>query len=338
MINYNAGVNNGFQPLNLKNDEPETELPREQKEDDQSGSSAVSRLVDAAYEGLKDVKLPASVQAVLSSLPSLDIFGAEAGFGFGGSDSGKHLSPVEKDHSPGAKQRAEADLWGAKPDTAVCPDACQQPPDVGNCYFVAAMASLAKMNPQAIKDMIKTNDDGTYTVKFPGIDQPITVGKPTAEEIARVGGKSEHGTWPLILMKAYGAYHGGGARGDLDGGDGGSAFSAGIRALTKGEQFLSGVGKRTEMHSASGWDQILSDAMKNKQVVVICTDKSPFSSATRDNYYRGHAYSVLDYKPNPANPEQGMITIRNPHMGSKPMTISVQEFKANFGQVSIAKR
>lgn len=289
-------------------------------------------LVDEAYKPEDAMKLPAQTlpQKLSDLLPDFSI-------GYGGSD--KHRSPVEADHSPEAAEKAGKALWGktGDPSQAIKPEACVQPDGLGNCYFVAALTSLAKQNPNAIKDMITTNADGTYTVKFPGIDQPITVGKPTPEEIARVHGLSEHGSWPLILQKAFGAYYGGGPGGDLDGTDGGSMFSAGITTLTRGEEY-EGVGKRTEMHSAGGWDEILTDAMRNKQVVTISTDYHPWRDQTRDGYTRQHVYSVLDYQPNPQNPSQGLVTIKNPWYGHAPHQITVEQFKANFGQVSISKR
>jgi hypothetical protein len=38
--------------------------------------------------------------------------------------------------------------------------------DVGDCYFLASLAALAHFRPQVIRDMIKDNNDDTYTVFF----------------------------------------------------------------------------------------------------------------------------------------------------------------------------
>jgi hypothetical protein len=38
--------------------------------------------------------------------------------------------------------------------------------DIGDCFFLSSLASLAQRNPQAIEDMIKSNGDGTYSVRF----------------------------------------------------------------------------------------------------------------------------------------------------------------------------
>lgn len=37
---------------------------------------------------------------------------------------------------------------------------------IGDCYFPAALASIAHSDPQAIENMITDNEDGTYTVRF----------------------------------------------------------------------------------------------------------------------------------------------------------------------------
>ncbi|MBM4319575.1 MAG: hypothetical protein FJ125_06370, partial [Deltaproteobacteria bacterium] len=37
---------------------------------------------------------------------------------------------------------------------------------LGDCYLVAALAAVAKTDPEIIKNMIKDNGDGTYTVSF----------------------------------------------------------------------------------------------------------------------------------------------------------------------------
>ena len=37
---------------------------------------------------------------------------------------------------------------------------------MGDCYFIAAMGSIADTDPQAIENMFIDNGDGTYTVRF----------------------------------------------------------------------------------------------------------------------------------------------------------------------------
>lgn len=109
-----------------------------------------------------------------------------------------------KNHSAAATEN----LYGnaGNPLQSICPEAVEQG-HVGDCFFMSATLSLASKNPQAIRDMIRDNEDGTYTVTFPGApDRPITISKPTPAETAIYGASTEHGTWPAVLEKAFGEY------------------------------------------------------------------------------------------------------------------------------------
>lgn len=226
---------------------------------------------------------------------------------------------------------------------AISPEACVQPYGIGNCYFVAAMASFAKVNPQGIIDMVKANDDGSYTVKFPGASESVTVDHPTDAELDQVGGLSKYGVWPVVLMKAYGKYCGN-TEGKMEGADGGSAFSAGVRVFSpKGVSYL-GVGYMLPLMSWSSMDAELKAALKPENPrdaipVTASTSKSPFSDTTVDGFVRSHVYSVLDYEHNSQNIKQSKVTVRNPHGGANAVkVITLEQFYNNFLQLSVAKR
>lgn len=78
--------------------------------------------------------------------------------------------------------------------------------DIGDCYLLAAMYSIARQNPQAIHDMMKDNGDGTVTVRlFSRNDQTnqlepnyITVEKSIPEGEMH----AEDTPWVQILEKA----------------------------------------------------------------------------------------------------------------------------------------
>ncbi len=89
---------------------------------------------------------------------------------------------------------------------SIKPEAVRQG-HVGDCYFLAGLASMAAVDPKAIDTMIKTNADGTYTVTFPASPkEPITVKAPTDSELSIYAAPSEFGTWVPIVEKAYGEY------------------------------------------------------------------------------------------------------------------------------------
>lgn len=83
---------------------------------------------------------------------------------------------------------------------------------LGDCYLMASLAALAAANPQAIKDMIISNQDGSFTVRFfnekTGKAEYVIVRK---EDLAlnKSGNPlyAEYGDngelWPAIIEKGY---------------------------------------------------------------------------------------------------------------------------------------
>jgi hypothetical protein len=71
---------------------------------------------------------------------------------------------------------------------------------------MARLSSLASTNKgrDEIQKMLTENSDGTFTVKFPGADKPITVNKPTPAELALYNTPDSHGIWASVIEKAYG--------------------------------------------------------------------------------------------------------------------------------------
>jgi hypothetical protein len=302
--------------------------------------TALGSLADSSWQQFKNAVEAHAPNLRLSDLVPFSIdFGSEK---VAGRAEQRRLDEAEK----AAKvKEATQRLYGEFKDplAAIKSDACIQPKGVGNCYFVAALASLAKVNPEAIKDMISVNDDGKYTVKFPGATSAITVDPPTSDDLKRVGGATKYGEWSLILQKAYGKYCGGGKT-DLDGADGGSVLSAGLRVLCKNGVNNEGLGQMLPLMSWNSMDGALRNAVspanpKDALPVTVSTLKSPFSDKTKDGFVRAHVYSVLDYKPDAQNLQQGKVTVRNPWGGADAVReITLQEFSDNFMQLSIPLR
>jgi hypothetical protein len=82
---------------------------------------------------------------------------------------------MEIDESEEERQRVDEDVksgvisqkrvFGTLFVNGVSPDDVAQG-GIGNCYFLAALATIAAQCPATIQDMIKDNGDGTYTVRF----------------------------------------------------------------------------------------------------------------------------------------------------------------------------
>lgn len=241
-----------------------------------------------------------------------------------------------------------------EPLRSIVPDAVKQPFGVGDCYFEAALASLASINPQMIKNMIKENKDGSFTVTFPGAPkEPITVQRPTQAEVAFYGGESKCGAWPWVLRKAYGKYCNqhfwrrditnlSGPRTDVEGLDGGSSYDAGIRMLTgHGVSKLYAKSAKFDVVQQE-LDKAINSGDPEKRVIVTASTRSLGPKHTADNFTAGHDYSVIAFKPNKSNPAEAQITLRDPVAsdggGTGTRTISLQKFKANFYTLDLEKK
>jgi hypothetical protein len=66
---------------------------------------------------------------------------------------------------------------------------------------------VAKTHPEKIRDAIKDNHNGTYTVSFPGAKgEKFTVDAPTQSELGLYNGGTKYGTWAAIMESAFGKY------------------------------------------------------------------------------------------------------------------------------------
>ena len=237
------------------------------------------------------------------------------------------------------------------PLTSIVPDAVHQG-QIGDCYFLAAVGSLASINPQAILNMIKDNGDGTYTVTFAGAsDEPITVSAPTPDELKNFARGSEFGYWVPVLEKAYGAYcnkhfwrrapfniFGGDTANQ--GADGGSLVNAGLSILTTG-------GVTSDSTTFSRYSTIsdrIEKALTEKRPVTLGT------SCLKNTYGlpKQHEYSVLSFTPNGDDLSKGTLLIYNPHgdgpgaglNGSSLATfqMTLEEVCKTFNEVSYADK
>ncbi len=92
--------------------------------------------------------------------------------------------------------------------------------DTGDCYFLAALLTVAAKAPDTILNMVHDNGDGTYTVsfhsKYNGEPNPVKVtvngdlpyrrGKPFQNGIENIDGKNV--SWAAIIEKGWAAANG----------------------------------------------------------------------------------------------------------------------------------
>lgn len=264
------------------------------------------------------------------------------------SDDSKLVSKVGSDtYSVSRSQsRTNPSLYGdgVSPLDSIKPSAVHQG-NTGNCWFESSLASLASTNPEAIRNMITDNKDGTYTVTFPGDpSRPVTVDAPTDGEIGLFDQAFDNsgrynGYWSTVMEKAFGRYqqlhNGGKGETDTEGAGMGGNPKEALRLLTGRDYQTSSIPSGQVEAS-----MMLREALASGQPLVAITDRSLFSDTTSDDFARNHAYSILGFQPGPNG--GGTVEIRNPWGGSDNTTrgsirISLEQFMRNFSQVSRPK-
>lgn len=209
---------------------------------------------------------------------------------------------------------------------------CVRQEQLGDCYFLAAVASLADANPQAIRDMIQDNGDGTYTVTFPGHD-PVTVDRPTDAELGRYA-DGRRGLWVPVLEKGYAAMR---RRDDLVTTSGGRRNIEGD-SDAQGIQDVTGHGSTTRYTLANGNEGLRDDIRTAiSEGRIVTAGIRPLLWGDRDGLPGGHAYSVLGVDAD------GNIRVRNPWgtggpNGDGTYTFTPDEFGTRFTDVEIQDR
>jgi hypothetical protein len=196
---------------------------------------------------------------------------------------------------------------------------------IGDCYFPSAMAALAQYNGEAIKNAIKSNGDGTYTVTFKEKDWgtnrfkevPIKIDgdlyvRSWGGPLYGAGGRSDRGEtsmelWFPLIEKAYAQWKG-------------SYNTIGSGGLSN-DVFEAVLGKDGRFNSVypgnedSTW-RIIKTAIDAKQPVSAGTHGDDQAALyTNTGVYADHSYSILGYVER--NGEK-FVKLRNPWGESEP--------------------
>lgn len=216
---------------------------------------------------------------------------------------------------------------------------------INDCYLLAAIGAVSHSDPALVQEMIKDNQDGTYTVTFPGAkDEPITVKAPTQAERGIFNQPGANGIWASVLEKAYGAYcqksifrrspmNLGGGDSPTEGADGGGFYSA--LALFTGRTYSWHIMPITSNKTLK---RDLDRSLNQSPTQPVIADTGPgkpffWKAETKDGFVRSHTYTITGYDKN--GPDGGTVTVRNPWGGSKgtkygEISISFEEFERNF--------
>jgi hypothetical protein len=178
---------------------------------------------------------------------------------------------------------------------------------IGDCYFLAAVADVAKGHPDVIKNMITDNHDGTFTVRFPD-GRSADVQAPTDAECIMYSTSGRDGLWLTVVEKAYGAVcnHSGfhaifPCAEPFDAADGGGHLSEGITAMTGHATDTDSLGIAREETTR----RKLSAAAAEGRIASLAT--TSYGSGNIQGLPRQHAYTVLGY-----DARTDTVTIRNP--------------------------
>ena len=91
--------------------------------------------------------------------------------------------------------------------------------NLGDCFFLASLAAVARLKPSLVKNAVRANKDGTFTVTFQqhtrGGTKPVEITVdgtlPADAEGRRTFGRSTTRSerWPAIYEKAFASFKGG---------------------------------------------------------------------------------------------------------------------------------
>jgi hypothetical protein len=208
--------------------------------------------------------------------------------------------------------------------------------ELGTCFFLASLAAVAHTDPERVKNMVKENGDGTYTVTFQkrthsGTVVPVEVtvdaDLPTTAEGKPLGvsPKREYSSkvelWPAIIEKAFA---------ELQGGyhvvnEGGNPYDA-LPYLTGknvSHRLLKSVKSDDKLWS------LLQDGLARKAPMLTGTPGEDHGDVEDSGIVPGHAYTLLD-----AYERDGVrfVKIRNPWGWGEPGADEDDDRKAADGR------
>ncbi|MBR5420200.1 MAG: hypothetical protein IK115_03520 [Lachnospiraceae bacterium] len=187
---------------------------------------------------------------------------------------------------------------------------------ISNCYMLATVTKLIQYDPQAIKQVIRDNGDGSATVRLYNGDKPMFIRVDKKVAHLRSGGAiaSEGPLWMQLIELAaaqVGMFKKGRQGfGSLWYGTGGSFFQmlTGVPETGKLMTADKAGGSDTYGMGVNGADGVferIRDAEKNREIIHMGTKSSVGAGMNS-----GHAYTVLGAKEVDG---KKYVTLRNPY-------------------------
>ena len=204
---------------------------------------------------------------------------------------------------------------------------------VGDCYFMASLASLADQDPGVIRQMIAPMGDGTYAVRFYRSGQPVYVrvdaqlpayyGTPAYAKLSPTGE-----LWAALAEKAYAQFRSGAnSYASLNGGWMSTVYQEVTGAATS-DSWIGGSG--------SSVTQFISSQLAAGHALSAGT-----SSSAAGPFAGGHAYMIKSIE---TTGDGTYVTVFNPwgfdgytwdsNPGDGLLTVSMAMFQSNFIMMS----
>ena len=207
--------------------------------------------------------------------------------------------------------------------------------NLGDCYFIAAVASVADSNPDAVRNMFVDNGDGTYTVRFysvhDGMADYVTASRRLPAQFNGALGYSGYGlsvsststtVWIALAEKAYAQWNETGNEG-RDGTNRYAAIEGGWMGYVNA-QVLGTASSNYSMTSVN--KQTLITALSSQMAVTIGTKTSVAAGL-----YGSHAYLVTGYEAS-----TDTFRLHNPWGFSHPGALSYSQLQAYCSMFVVA--
>ena len=208
----------------------------------------------------------------------------------------------------------------------------------GDCYFLSTMATIANTHPEVIRDLIKKNDDGTFTVTFKQpdgrggfSDVPVRVDDQLYERQYKDGAgnvfatmaaygtsnretsnqpqATEKALWLPLVEKAYAKLNGGSYENIGNGG-----WPRKVMTDVLGRPSTSF--DASTLAPAEAWNRIKAAVDSGAPICAsTLTDDASVANYTNSGLVHGHAYAVLG-----ASEHDGAqyVKLRNPWGKTEP--------------------
>ena len=208
--------------------------------------------------------------------------------------------------------------------------------NLGDCYLIAALGSIADSSQTAIANMFLYNGDGTWTVRFyvNGTADYVTVNSRLPVDskgnlIFQGYGSSSTNTsnelWLSLLEKAYAQWNETGNTGR----DQALNSYVSIEGGWMGDVYAQALGHAAASYSmTNSAQQTLINAVTGGKAVTIGTVSSPTSGT---GLYGNHAYNIIAYSSS-----TGLFTLYNPWGSNQPNQLTWSQLTKSCQAFAVA--